>query len=628
MSTNLMPLSEADLGTILIVGAGTGAGLAACLATRAETIVLVEPDEDARAALLALAVGQPRVTVLPYAVTPDAEAQPAPRLRRFNFAELNSLRAPTGVLRLFPGLDLVSENRVRLITPQALLAEVPLSETRPNWLVIEAPGEEAALLMALHAANLLQRFDTLLIQGATEPLFEGAMPVADLLKWLESVHFTNGRTWDLADPERPHVRISRNHAIAGLENEIAALKERLAASEASLTRTASDLEALRATHYEQIARASRDLDAASVAAAAHEAEKAALLASIDTQKAENAAALAAALAAERDESAAALAALTASTATRLAALQAESDARTAELAAERLSAAQTRERLEAELRTGAADRAALQAHEAALGATISDLRATVARLTSELEANHELVAREREAMTQQNADQLAAGLALARVELEAQLAAQAHDHDATLLAPLRDDLKKRTEELAAAKAELLAATARAQSALALRTELETRCKAYEARESTTRATSEAVKSELEVAKGRISGLTAEVEKKSREALTARQDLSMVLRSQALTQSDLRDLQARYKDINDLKARQEDLLRKLTQRLGEAAQVLQTIATPPAAPALALPGSVGKSGRKAAAKAAAQSSATADPGKSRRKSGAPGTRSGA
>jgi FkbM family methyltransferase len=89
-----------------------------------------------------------------------------------------------------------------------------------------------------------------------------------------------------------------------------------------------------------------------------------------------------------------------------------------------------------------------------------------------------------------------------------------------------------------------------------------------------------LKSDLEIRNGRISALMSELEKSDGEARAARQDLSLAMRNHALVQGDLRDLQAQYQQVNNLRARQEDLLRRLTHRLGDAAQVLQSLSPSP------------------------------------------------
>ncbi|WP_212525602.1 FkbM family methyltransferase [Actibacterium sp. MT2.3-13A] len=61
------------------------------------------------------------------------------------------------------------------------------------------------------------------------------------------------------------------------------------------------------------------------------------------------------------------------------------------------------------------------------------------------------------------------------------------------------------------------------------------------------------------------------------AETARADLAVALRMQVLAQSDLQDLQERYRASEEARATQAELLRKLTPRLQQAAQQLQQLA---------------------------------------------------
>src|SRR5690606_34855966 len=57
---------------------------------------------------------------------------------------------------------------------------------------------------------------------------------------------------------------------------------------------------------------------------------------------------------------------------------------------------------------------------------------------------------------------------------------------------------------------------------------------------------------------------------------ARRDLGIALRTQALRENDLADLQQRFSDVLGLTNRQNDLLRELRQRLSLAAEYLQKI----------------------------------------------------
>ena len=238
----LHPRPGAALGTILHIGAGFGGDLAAYLASGAERIILVEPDAAALAVLRPLVAGQDRVTLIPVAVTPEPGLT---RLNRFNFADLNTLRQPVGITTIFPGLQVLSQDIVAVETPADLLARGLLSYMRPNWLVIEAPGEELAILTALDAAGQLEPFETLVLQGAREIYFAGSTAIDAVLDWLKSRHFTKDLVHLPLDPDRPHLRVSLDplskandrlhHSLAQSQTALAQAQDQIAAAQTRMS---------------------------------------------------------------------------------------------------------------------------------------------------------------------------------------------------------------------------------------------------------------------------------------------------------------------------------------------------------------------------------------------------------
>lgn len=72
---------------------------------------------------------------------------------------------------------------------------------------------------------------------------------------------------------------------------------------------------------------------------------------------------------------------------------------------------------------------------------------------------------------------------------------------------------------------------------------------------------------------------AEITRLNESLEKAQSDLAVSLRLQALRESDLKDLQARFGEVTELKNKQHELLVKLGQRLGTASEFLKQLNTP-------------------------------------------------
>jgi hypothetical protein len=237
------------LGQVLHIGAGSGGDLAGYVAAGATAITLVEPDPDAlemlRATVDAAKAGKsgPRIAVVAAAVAlPDLPLGPGSghqppsqtpgrgRLYRFAFPDLASLRPPSGLAALYPGLGAPETETVALADPVALVRGLDLDPGGRHLLVIEAAAAAQPVLAALDAAGLLAGFARVVVQEGAEALYEGQVPLAETARWLETRPF-RAAAFDRADPDRPHLRADLDPR-AG---ELAALR---AAQEAALARIA------------------------------------------------------------------------------------------------------------------------------------------------------------------------------------------------------------------------------------------------------------------------------------------------------------------------------------------------------------------------------------------------------
>ena len=197
---------EANVDTIVHLGAGTCSDLTTWQAANPRRIVLVEPNPHHTHHLTAHARGDERIHVLQQAVgDPDA----SPRLRRFNIPALSSLREPTGLLELFPGLRTEREFDVEVIEPRALIQSLELEPDNRHWLIIDTPGEEAAVVKALHADGQLDHFERIVLHCGTDSLYENNAPAATVLDQLAEAGYDIEQRDD-SDPDRPAWTLDRN----------------------------------------------------------------------------------------------------------------------------------------------------------------------------------------------------------------------------------------------------------------------------------------------------------------------------------------------------------------------------------------------------------------------------------
>ena len=478
----------AGVGTILHLGAGQARALDACLATGAAMICLVEPNPALAQALRSRIADEPRVQVQPVAVAArDGRAQ----LRLFNMGPLSSLRAPADLTQLYPGLRELSRAEVATQSLDSLLAGLPAlastGEAARDILVIEAPGEEEAIVAALLAGPGAARFGQVLLNCGTTPHYHGSVPINILTGRLTAAGYRLVRTWD-DDPDRPWQLLARDPrrlgpallgpagqiALQQAEAEITRLTSRIAALEAdlgALARNAAQNEQAHAATITALTAAAAAQSADETAAlrrlmAEVEAERTSSTAQHATELATRDAALAA-LSAAADESASDTADLRAVVA-EMTALQAEVAASaSASVAAARLTEVEAERDTARNAATEAAARlAALQAETTALKAEQAAQAEATARQAADLRARLEKTESQR-AATASDLARLQTGVAtsasvaaarLTEVEAERDTARNAATEAAARLAALW------AEQAAQAKAQA-AGLDQAQTAL-------------------------------------------------------------------------------------------------------------------------------------------------------------------
>lgn len=233
----------APLGDVLVCGAGSfsAAGLTSIEARR--TIVL-DPD-PLRCAEVRRATREDGKFDVQRAVAGKAPSEA--HLLRYNFRPASSLRPPTGIMDLFPGLHVRERLKVRVCDVAEIALHTQRNPERCNMLIVATPGEEVAILSHLKQAQRLDIFDHVLVPLPQKEMYEDSGSATDLLDLLESAGFTLMARDDAAGdvPQghfyRPGVLQAQ---LAQGQAEVRDLRERLSKAENALkeSRQKADLE--------------------------------------------------------------------------------------------------------------------------------------------------------------------------------------------------------------------------------------------------------------------------------------------------------------------------------------------------------------------------------------------------
>lgn len=250
--------SSAPVEKALIhLGAGRCKNLPDHLASGATKIILAEANPQLAAELKQRTAGDDRVQVVDAAVGGKSGAA---KFKLYNLEEASSLRPPTGLTEIYPGIRLEREVDVDVIGITELLERFSLEGDGAHALVVDTPGEEYEILRALQDNNKLNVFGEIQVRCGRTPLYEksgGSKSILDLLN--DALYET--RQIEADDPEFPvfHARLNvtlRKNVI--LEKQLDALRSKMNETVA----------ALKEEHQEELStlREEREKEAASLSA--------------------------------------------------------------------------------------------------------------------------------------------------------------------------------------------------------------------------------------------------------------------------------------------------------------------------------------------------------------------------
>lgn len=170
--------------TLIVIGAGGDPQ--GYLDQGYETVVLIEPHPRLAAALRRNTDDNESVIVEEMAVTTDSSLN---LLHEFNLLELSSLRKPTGLKQLYPGLKKRETYSVTTISPTELLDRHSLPDDGQHRLVVNAPGEEVNILNSLIIAGVINSFQSICLAARHAAYYEGESTVDETIAKLLDVGF-------------------------------------------------------------------------------------------------------------------------------------------------------------------------------------------------------------------------------------------------------------------------------------------------------------------------------------------------------------------------------------------------------------------------------------------------------
>lgn len=635
-------------GTLIICGAPQPAIRAARQARLGgwpERVILLEPLGASKLGAAAPLLSAPGIEVIPALPGPaDGEAD----LTLYSLPGLRGLSPALPVLQeLFPGLSIRETRPIETISATTLLERLgPVSGPVHLW--IDMPGAEATTLDVLETAGLLAQAESMTLRCGDEPFFEGGSACAALRDRLVAMGFEMALRDD-SDPDWPDMVMHQDLAA----KERARLQETLASREAELQelRGVTGLQATELEAREAALNALEEQHAATLAEVAALRESAA-------QQEETLGGLTQDLSArdgtirEMQGQLAGRDLMVNEHAAEIQRLTAESEAQTQQIAdqkaeldafvlhvAELQALVETRdqqlvardseiERLGNEVQAGGQRAEQLQAELAARTERVAVQAKEIERLKSVVETGRAQITEQRQKLSGQTAalETGAQRVKVLEVEVEGLTTAvadrtqrmQGLEKELSVRTAKVQELQKNLSDRDARNAKLVEDVTRLTNELgASKKQVGATQEKLTARQTEITRLTGVVQESRQTINTLREGATA-LEAKLSETQAARDaavtrldqtqaDQALQMRMQVMHKLDLDDLRTRYEKSEALRRQQEELLRKLTPRLAQAAEQLRHLQLPAddvVAPALLVdPAPKPKSKSKSKAKAA-------------------------
>lgn len=187
------------LGSVVVVGAGSGSELGEVIALQPDLLVCIEANKQLAAALEKRTKKVRNARIVNEWITPGSELAP---IYEFSNPRYNSLAAPSEKLKSRPNLKLIANNQLSGKPFAELLSELPFSKEKINLLIFSVPGAENMLIQ--HAVEKLYAFDYILIDPKHSDCYTTPW---ELKAKIEGFNLTN---FNLNENRITHFLYSRN----------------------------------------------------------------------------------------------------------------------------------------------------------------------------------------------------------------------------------------------------------------------------------------------------------------------------------------------------------------------------------------------------------------------------------
>lgn len=237
-------MPSASVHTLVHIGAGNGCQLSKLTSNAAPVrTVLIEPLPSHADGLRR---NHPNTEVWELAISCQHNNQPA-TLFEFNMSEASSLHQPSGLLQLYPGIKTVRQHQVQTKTPASMMAELNLPEHEFHLLIVEANGEETAIVQELAQQGLLQQFKQVQLALPTSVLYSRESNVEQLPQQLQACHFE--LIQEITDDPDIHIQCWQfNEFSYQLEQQHKALSAQIQAQEKQISQLTAQLQQEQTKH--------------------------------------------------------------------------------------------------------------------------------------------------------------------------------------------------------------------------------------------------------------------------------------------------------------------------------------------------------------------------------------------
>lgn len=165
------------------IGAGLGLHDTAHLSKNEDgwRTILIEPNPENAKFLRRAFSGSAEIHEVALADTDSVQ-----RLSVYNLDDCSSLKKPVYLEEILPGLKLTTSFEVAVRDAGAFLSELDIGSRTDNALLVEAAGEEHAILSSIDDSELLDAFQSIRVNCAKQPMYEESRSCEHIAEFLRA----------------------------------------------------------------------------------------------------------------------------------------------------------------------------------------------------------------------------------------------------------------------------------------------------------------------------------------------------------------------------------------------------------------------------------------------------------